>query len=412
MRGHGRGIERRTGVIIRVGEWNSANGQLGEPKYPGNPMVLHTPFAKSGRPRPETVGIEVNLTVQPNSRAVSIPFFRHRVCRNPCTGPERSTNIPRSEVMDSKADTRVSTWPVAALAIRSFLFPQEASPERMALNTGGGQERRRGLLVNTARAGGATAMLAEVPSVPRRIPITTWTSERDVNLLSLERVRFESLPLIDGRDGTRRRAMSPQLAWEARRKHAPCTIPISPSWRMNCRYVRIESEEEYVRRLWELTTSNQRAPLGDVSATVVCQDRPLLPLRWPQSGRKTENPKLEFSQRGCYNLPGERYARESKYALYMSSLLAGQGDPGRFFEEIRKEQANRRHGLLISWLHVEYYRVPPGMRSSLYPRVPQNWDEWEALRGMNVSGRPCEGLMSHCRRCWYTVEVLCCKETP
>ena len=226
-------------------------------------------------------------------------------------------------------------------------------------------------------------MASDVPNVPRRIPITTWASERDVNLLSLDRVRFESVPLIDGRDGARRR-MSPQLAWEARRKHAPCAIPISPSWRMDCRYVRIEGEEQYVKRLWELTAANPRATSGDVSAAVICQDRPLLPLRWPPSGRKTENPEREFSQRGCYLLPGEQYARDSKYALYLSSLLAGQGDPGRFFEEIRKEQANRRHGLLVSWLHVEYYRVPPGMRSSLYPRVPQDWDEWEAPRGMNV----------------------------
>ena len=207
-------------------------------------------------------------------------------------------------------------------------------------------------------------MASDVPNVPRRIPITTWASERDVNLLSLDRVRFESVPLIDGRDGARRR-MSPQLAWEARRKHAPCAIPISPSWRMDCRYVRIEGEEQYVKRLWELTAANPRATSGDVSAAVICQDRPLLPLRWPPSGRKTENPEREFSQRGCYLLPGEQYARDSKYALYLSSLLAGQGDPGRFFEEIRKEQANRRHGLLVSWLHVEYYRVPPGMRSSL-----------------------------------------------
>jgi hypothetical protein len=141
------------------------------------------------------------------------------------------------------------------------------SPERMAVNTGGGEERRRGLLVYTARTGGVTAALAEVPSIPRRIEITSWASERDVKLLSLDRVRFESVPLIDGRDGTRRLAMSPQLAWESRRKHAPSTIPISSSWRMYCRYVRIESEEEYVRRLWELTTSNQRAPLANVVAT-------------------------------------------------------------------------------------------------------------------------------------------------
>jgi hypothetical protein len=55
-----------------MGEWNSSNGQLGESQYPGNPTVLHTPFAMSGRPRPATVRNEVNLTVQPNSRAVSV----------------------------------------------------------------------------------------------------------------------------------------------------------------------------------------------------------------------------------------------------------------------------------------------------------------------------------------------------
>jgi hypothetical protein len=78
-----------------MGEWNSANGQLGEPQYPGNPTVLHTPFAKSGRPRTVTVGIEVNLTVQPDSRAVIIPFFcRHRVCRNPCTNPNAIRQYP------------------------------------------------------------------------------------------------------------------------------------------------------------------------------------------------------------------------------------------------------------------------------------------------------------------------------
>jgi hypothetical protein len=176
--------------------------------------------------------------------------------------PEHNTDIPQSEAMASQAETRVPTSAVAASAIRSFLFPQGKSPEHMAANTGGAEERRRGLLVNTARAGGITAMLAEVPGVSRRIPITTWESERDVNLLCLDRIRFESVPVIDGRVGTRRRAMNPQLAWEARRKHAPCTIPISPSSRVDCRYVRIDNEIEYVRRLWELTAPNPSAPLG------------------------------------------------------------------------------------------------------------------------------------------------------
>jgi hypothetical protein len=52
------------------------------------------------------------------------------------------------------------------------------------------------------------------------------------------------------------------------------------------------------------------------------------------------------------------------------------------FEEIRIEQANRGHGLLVSWLQVEYYRVPAGMRSSLYTRVTQDLTEWEAPRSV------------------------------
>jgi hypothetical protein len=113
-----------------MGERNSANGQLGEPRYPGNPMVLHTPFAKSGRPRPATVGIEANLTVQPNIRAASIPFCRHSVFRNPCMASELSTRIPRLGAMDSKADTRVPASPVTASALRGFLFSQGVSPGR------------------------------------------------------------------------------------------------------------------------------------------------------------------------------------------------------------------------------------------------------------------------------------------
>jgi hypothetical protein len=89
--------------------------------------------------------------------------------------PERTTSSPRTEAMESNA-ARVPTSPVASSALRSFLFPQRVSPERMALNTGGEEGRRRGLLINTARAGGVTSMLAEVPSIARRIAITSWAS--------------------------------------------------------------------------------------------------------------------------------------------------------------------------------------------------------------------------------------------
>jgi hypothetical protein len=37
---HGRGIGKGKERVIMGGEWKSANGQLGEPRIPGNPMVL------------------------------------------------------------------------------------------------------------------------------------------------------------------------------------------------------------------------------------------------------------------------------------------------------------------------------------------------------------------------------------
>jgi hypothetical protein len=78
----------------------------------------------------------------------------------------------------------------------------------------------------------------------------------------------------------------------------------------------------------------------------------------------------------------EAYARDSGYALYISSLMAGEGDPGRFVEELRKEHKNRRAGVLLSWAQVEYYHLPPGLRRTLYPHPPEDWADWECPAGM------------------------------
>jgi hypothetical protein len=40
--------------------------------------------------------------------------------------------------------------------------------------------------------------------------------------------------------------------------------------------------------------------------------------------------------------------------------------------------------MLVSWLHVEFYRIPLALRTSLYPQVPSDWEEWEVHRGMCV----------------------------
>jgi hypothetical protein len=64
--------------------------------------------------------------------------------------------------------------------------------------------------------------------------------------------------------------------------------------------------------------------------------------------------------------------------------MAGEGDPGRFTEELRKEHKNHRASVLLSWSQVEYYHLPPGLRKTLYPQTPEEWAEWECPAGMAV----------------------------
>jgi hypothetical protein len=33
---------------------------------------------------------------------------------------------------------------------------------------------------------------------------------------------------------------------------------------------------------------------------------------------------------------------------------------------------------------VEYYHLPPGLRKTLYPHPPEDWEEWEYPAGMAV----------------------------
>jgi hypothetical protein len=80
----------------------------------------------------------------------------------------------------------------------------------------------------------------------------------------------------------------------------------------------------------------------------------------------------------------EAFACDSGYAFYISSLMAGEGDPGPFIEELRKEHKNRRAGILLSWAQVEYYHLPAGLRKTLYRHPPEDWTEWECPPGMAV----------------------------
>jgi hypothetical protein len=221
----------------------------------------------------------------------------------------------------------------------------------------------------------------------QRIPFKPWAHERLVNASCFDRKRFDAIPTrgVNPNDQTRgRQSSSPQSAWDARRRHAPCGIAIPELWGMDCLYSRLDGEAEYIRRLWTLTASNPAPPKTEVSLELVCYDRPLVPYRWPTSGRPTAYPDSEFSRRGYVNLAAETFARDSGYALYLSSLMANNGDPGRFVVELRKEYKNRCAGVLLTWAQVEYYQVPIGLRRTLYPRTPNDWVHWEVSGHMTV----------------------------
>jgi hypothetical protein len=101
-------------------------------------------------------------------------------------------------------------------------------------------------------------------------------------------------------------------------------------------------------------------------------------------GADDEQPGWGIFPEGAVGRPPERHPRDSGYALYLASLMAGHGNPGRFIEEYRKEHKNRRQGVLLSWAQVEYYQVPQGIKRALYPLNPEDWAEWECPIGMLV----------------------------
>jgi hypothetical protein len=213
-----------------------------------------------------------------------------------------------------------------------------------------------------------------------REPFRPWAAERAENTC-FDMSRFDAIP-PGTHGGNRYRGR--EAAWEARRKHSPCPLRIIPSWGMDCIFLRTPSEADYVKALWAYTAQNPAVGEVIVCREYLMESKPFLPLPWPPSGRKSSNPEAEFSQKGQLLVPPERYPRDSSYALYLGSLMAGHGDPGRFVEEYRKEHKNRRRGVLLSWAQVEYYQVPQGMKRVLYPPTPEGWADWECPVGMIV----------------------------
>jgi hypothetical protein len=127
-------------------------------------------------------------------------------------------------------------------------------------------------------------------------------------------------------------------------------------------FLRTTSEAEYVKALWAYTVQNTTVGEMTVRQKYLMDSKPFLPLPWRPSGRQSSNPEAEFSEKGQLLVLPERHPCDSSYALYLESLMAGHGEPGRFVEEYRKEHKNRRRGLLLSWAQVKYYQVPQVMK--------------------------------------------------
>jgi hypothetical protein len=170
----------------------------------------------------------------------------------------------------------------------------------------------------------------------------------------------------------------------ARRKHAPCCTKITPAWGLDCIYLRLPEEENYARRLSALLRQATLGPTGDVALSLICFDWPLLPPRWPQLSRSTWDPIREFPTTGHLSASGDDVARDSAYALFCASGVAGLGDPGRLICEYRREKRDRRRNVLVSWSQVEFFELSAAARGSLYPVLPDWWAEVEVNTAMAV----------------------------
>jgi hypothetical protein len=145
----------------------------------------------------------------------------------------------------------------------------------------------------------------------RREPFRSWAAER-AEATCFETSRFDAIPRSTP-GGNRYRGR--EAAWDARRRNSPCLQRILLSWGMDCIYLRTPAESDYVQALWAYTAQNPAMGEEAVGRDYLMVRRPFLPLQWPLSGRKTNNPDGEFSQKGQLVAPPERHPRDSGYAL-------------------------------------------------------------------------------------------------
>ena len=215
-----------------------------------------------------------------------------------------------------------------------------------------------------------------------RTPFSLWAEERLAGVVRFDNQRLDAVPIRERRANLP--ATGPELAWSARRRHAPCRRRVGPSAPLDCHYLRLEEEGGYAGRLSQLLLAPPDLQGAIVSWSLLCFQSPFAPHQWPRLSRVTDFPLREFPLSGLVHVANEAHARDSAYGLYLSSTAAGHGDPGRFLAEYRKEAKARRRGWLVAWNQVEYYQLYPASRVGLYPQIPPDWAQWEVPTNMSV----------------------------
>jgi hypothetical protein len=196
-------------------------------------------------------------------------------------------------------------------------------------------------------------------------PFSPWEEVRQRVPSHLEVQRFNRLP-------SERRALS----WNRRRAHAPCDIPVPRAWNLDVLYFRFPEEDEYGRRLKDLTPRT----VTRLTMDLLCLPEPWVPHRWPETQTPCAANFKNFTPVGDLADPsGGEVALDSAWALRRQSLEAGTGDPSRLVGKYRKEYRDsmRKGQFLIPFHQVEFYEQSPAARKELYPRRPDWWeDSW------------------------------------
>jgi hypothetical protein len=134
-----------------------------------------------------------------------------------------------------------------------------------------------------------------------RAPFRTWVEDRQLNPNGFDNQGLDAIPdrtagmwSQRGGRGLQHGVSSPQLAWEARRRHAQCSVRIDPAWDMDTLYLSGVEEERYLKALYEFTANAPPSIDAGLHPEYLLRSRPFLPRPWLTSCRKTIDPEREF----------------------------------------------------------------------------------------------------------------------